>query len=118
MQTGNQILDYLIGVITLKWVIIFFIVYFFVIWISIIAWVIRDITNRTDRLFLQILSVFIVFILGPFWIFLYLLIRPNKTLQEKSYEEIEQNLEILMQDIDEKIKTKKNKKKKKKSKNL
>jgi lysylphosphatidylglycerol synthetase-like protein (DUF2156 family) len=114
MNTWNAFLDYLMNLITLKWVIIFFVAYFFIIWISIIVWVIKDISNRTDRLFLQILSIFVVFIFGPFWIFLYLLLRPSKTLVEKSYEEIENNLEILMKEILEKTK----RKKKNKAKNL
>jgi hypothetical protein len=112
MTSWNSILDYLVNIITLKWVIIFLWVYFFIIWVSIIVWIAKDISNRTDRLFLQILSVFVAFIFGPFWIFLYLLIRPSKTLVEKSYEEIENNLEILMQEILEKSSKKKKKSKK------
>jgi len=38
----------------------FAILYFFIIWISILLWVIKDISNRTDNLFLQIISVLII----------------------------------------------------------
>jgi hypothetical protein len=42
------------------------VVYFFIIWISIIVWVLKDITNRTNSLLLQLLSLFIVVFLTPF----------------------------------------------------
>ncbi len=83
------------------------VVYFFVIWISILVWVIRDITNRTDSLFLQFLSILIILILTPFWVFIYLLVRPTKTLFERYYEEIEVNLESLADSIESKLKSKK-----------
>jgi hypothetical protein len=103
MNTWNVIFDYLINVITLKSVIIFVVLYFFVIWISIIVWVIKDIKNRTDKIYLQILSILTVLIFTPFGIFLYLLIRPSKTLFEQYYFEVENNLECLWEDIAEKI---------------
>jgi len=76
MHTGNVLFDYLMEVVTLKNVIIFSVLYFFVIWISLLAWVIKDITNRTDKLYLQIISVLIILIFTPLGIFLYLLVRP------------------------------------------
>jgi len=108
----NVLLNFLIETITIKWVAIFFIIYYLILWISVFLWVINDISNRTDKLFLQILSVIIIFLLGPLWIIIYFIIRPKKTLIEKSYEEIECNLEILMDDILKKIEKKKKKKKK------
>ena len=103
MNTWNPILDYLMEVVTLKNVVIFAVLYFFVIWISILVWVIRDISNRTDKLYLQIISVLIILIFTPFWIFLYLLIRPSKTLFEQYHSEIEENLESLTEEIIAKI---------------
>ena len=103
MNTWNIIFDYLINVVTLKSVIIFVVLYFFVIWISILVWVIKDIKNRTDKIYLQILSILMVLIFTPFGIFLYLLIRPSKTLFEQYYFEVEHNLECLWTDIVEKI---------------
>ncbi len=103
MSTWNAILDYLIAIVTLKNVIIFSILYFFVIWISILVWVLRDILNRTDNIFLQIFSVLTVLLFTPLWIFLYLLIRPSKTLFEKYYFEVEDNLDYLWEDIVDKI---------------
>ena len=103
MNSWNPLLDYLMNIITLKGVIIFWVLYFFVIWISIIIWVIKDISNRTDKLLIQIFSIISVIIFGPFWIFLYLLIRPAKTLFEQFYWEVEENLSCLNEDIIEKI---------------
>ncbi len=103
MNISNPILAYLMNIITLKWVIIFFIAYFFIIWISLIVWVTKDISNRTDKLFLQVLSVLLVILLWPIWIFLYLIIRPSKTLFEQYYSEIDNNLECLASEIFEKI---------------
>lgn len=73
----------------------FVIIYFIVVWISLIVWVIKDIVNRTDSVLLQLLAILIVTLLSPFGIFIYLLIRPSKTVFEKYYEEIEDNLETL-----------------------
>ena len=103
MSTWNLILDYLIEIVTLKNVIVFSILYFFVIWISLLVWVIKDITHRTDNILLQILWILTILVFTPFWIFLYLLIRPHKTLFEKYYSEVESNLECLSEDIVEKI---------------
>lgn len=103
MHTGNVLFDYLMEVVTLKNVIIFSVLYFFVIWISLLSWVIKDITNRTDKLYLQIISVLIILIFTPLGIFLYLLVRPWKTLFEQYYSEVESNLECLSEDVVEKI---------------
>lgn len=69
------------------------VIYFFIVWIAIIVWVIRDIINRTNNIFLQILSIFTVLIWTPLWIVVYLLIRPSQTLFEKYYEETSINEE-------------------------
>lgn len=63
------------------------IVYFFIVWIAIIIWVIKDIINRTNNIFLQIFSIFTVLLWTPLWIVVYLLIRPSRTLFEQYYEE-------------------------------
>jgi len=103
MNTGNALFDYLVEIVTLKNVIIFSVLYFFVIWISLLAWVIKDISNRSDKIFLQILSVLIILIFTPLGIFLYLLVRPSKTLFEQYYTEVEHNLECLSEDVVDKI---------------
>jgi len=95
----NVIVSYLWQNITLQTFIQFVIFYFVVIWISLIVWVGRDISNRTNSIFLQVISILIVLFLTPLGIFAYFLIRPWKTLFEKYYAEIEGNLDILAESI-------------------
>lgn len=71
------------------------IIYFFIVWISLIVWVIKDISVRTNSRVFQIISILIIVLWSPFSIFLYLLIRPRRTLYDKYYEWIEDNLEII-----------------------
>ncbi len=91
-------------VITFEIFIKFMIVYFFIIWIAILVWVIKDINNRTSSILLQIVSILIVLLLTPFGVFIYLLIRPGKTLFEKYYEEIEENLDMISEFVEDKTK--------------
>jgi glucan phosphoethanolaminetransferase (alkaline phosphatase superfamily) len=99
MNIWNIILTYLTSIITLKSVVIFVLLYFFVIWVIILIWITKDIKNRTNNIFLQILSILTVLIFTPFGLFLYLLIRPTKTLFEQYYSEIEHNLDSLLVDM-------------------
>ena len=89
------LINYMWENITFEVFLKFIIVYFFIIWISLIIWVIKDISNRTENIFLQLLSILIIVLLSPFWIFVYLIVRPAKTLFEKYYEEIENNLDTV-----------------------
>ena len=77
----------------------FLVLYIFIIWIAIVAWVIKDITNRTQSVVLQVFCILLVVLLPFVGIFLYLLIRPGNTLLEKHYAEIEENLEIISEFI-------------------
>ena len=92
----------------------FLILYLFVIWIAVVVWVIKDITNRSSNIFIQILCILLVVILPFLGIFLYLLIRPGNTLLEKHYSEIEENLdtmaEFIAQHVQEKKEAEENKK--------
>jgi len=103
MNIWNLIWAYLTSIITLKSVVTFVLLYFFVIWVIILIWVTKDIKNRTENIFLQILSILTVLIFTPFGLFLYLLIRPTKTLFEQYYSEVEDNLDSLLVDIVESI---------------
>lgn len=67
----------------LRWIIL----YFFVIWFCIVVWVAKDISNRTRSLALQIFCILLVLFLTPLGIFIYLLVRPQKTLFEKIFED-------------------------------
>lgn len=64
-------------------------IYAAIFWIALVVWVTRDVINRTNNLFFQIMVIALNIILPVFGILVYLIIRPNKTLVEKYYEEIE-----------------------------
>lgn len=106
----NEILEYdlwpyiqsLYDSITIESSMKFMIVYFFIVWISLIIWVIKDIVNRTQSVILQTLSILIILIGTPLGIFIYLLIRPSKTLFEKYNNEVEENLNVMENMIQEK----------------
>jgi len=105
MKTNNELYNWLLNYITIENTIKFFVLYFFVIWITILVWVYKDITNRTDSIIYQIISILVVLLFTPlFGLFIYLIIRPSKTLFEKYYEEVEFNLEALSKDIEKKLK--------------
>ncbi|NDK08303.1 hypothetical protein EOM39_03575 [Candidatus Gracilibacteria bacterium] len=95
MNSFDDLLKAFYEIITFDLFIKLVVIYFFIIWISIIVWVLKDITNRTNSLMLQLLSLFIVVFLTPLGVFLYLLIRPGKTNLEKMYREIDDNLDLL-----------------------
>ena len=63
------------------------IIYFFIVWFCIVVWVVRDVTNRTKSIVFQVLSILLVLFLTPLGIFIYLLLRPQKTLFEQIFEE-------------------------------
>jgi len=64
----------------------FLVVYLFVVWGSLVVWVARDVTNRSSNILFQSLCVLLVLALSPLGIFIYLLIRPQRTVFEKYYE--------------------------------
>jgi hypothetical protein len=105
MKTNNELYNLLLNYVTIENTIKFFVLYFFVIWIAILVWVYKDITNRTDNIIYQIISILVILIFTPlFGLFIYLIIRPSKTLFEKYYEEVEYNLESLTKDIEQRLK--------------
>ena len=80
--------ELIVSNITLDGIIKFAILYFFIIWWAFIIWVVKDITNRTTNILVQVLSILIVILFTPiFWLPIYLLIRPRTTIFEKYYEE-------------------------------
>lgn len=99
----DSIYEYLIENLSIEMVLKFMVAYFFIIWIAALVWVIKDITNRTSNIFLQLVSILFILIFTPLWIFLYLLVRPGRTLFEKYYDEVETNLSCLKWDIEKNI---------------
>lgn len=92
----NELSQFLYDNITFEMFFEFCVIYFFIIWIALVVWVIKDISNRTNNIFMHIFSLFLIVAFTPiFWFFLYLMIRPSHTLFEQHYEVIESNFDIL-----------------------
>lgn len=96
-------LELLWETITIEFMVKFFAVYFFIVWIALVIWVAKDISNRTNSRIYQGFCVLLMILFTPLGIFLYLLIRPGKSIFEKYYEEIEWNLDILNEMVDERL---------------
>lgn len=62
--------------------------YIFVVWIASVFWVMKDISNRTLSLVSQFFSLLLCFCVPILGLFIYLLIRPEKTLLEQDFEKI------------------------------
>lgn len=63
------------------------VIYFFVVWFCLVVWVVRDVTNRTRSIIFQIISILLVLFFTPLGIFVYLLLRPQKTIFEQVFED-------------------------------
>jgi len=97
---NNNLLDSLFRIVSIENVVKFFVIYFFIVWIAILIWIIKDITNRTENILFQIFCIALILFFTPiFWFFLYIIIRPWKTLLEAYYEEVDWNLEFLQSQI-------------------
>ncbi len=72
-----------------KIILVFLISYLLLLWISLIIWTTKDIISRSNNVVYQIISILLVVILNIFGIFIYLGIRPSKTLIEKFFEDLE-----------------------------
>lgn len=78
------------GEITLDLMLKIVVIYFFVFWGALVVWVIKDITNRTTNLLLQVIAILLVLVFTPlFGLPIYLLIRPRSTIFEQYYEDAE-----------------------------
>ncbi len=77
----------------------FFGAFIVALWVSLVIWAFRDMRARTRDAFAQLLAALMVFVLGPFGIILYFMLRPRETLAEKYERSLEE--EALLQDIEE-----------------
>lgn len=68
-------------------------------WLSLIFWTYRDARDRTDDRLAHILAALVVGVLGPPGLVIYLLLRPQRTLEEIYQETLEE--EALLADIEE-----------------
>jgi len=91
----QSIFDFLLENSTPEFAFKFVIAYFFISWISIIVWVIKDISIRTSSVLFQIFCVLLVLIWTPLALPIYLLFRPRRTLYDLYFEDIEENFEIF-----------------------
>lgn len=94
-QEMHPYVELLWNIITIEFMLKFAVVYFFIVWIALVIWVARDISERSNSLIFQSVCVILMILFTPLGVFLYLLIRPGKSMYEKYTEEIEENLEIL-----------------------
>lgn len=78
---------------TLNFIFLGVLVYVGVLWIALILWVTKDITNRTNSMAFQIISIALIIFLTPiFGLPIYILMRPSRTLMERYFEEVEQDM--------------------------
>jgi len=99
MNSLINLYGFVVSNITVDSVIKFVVIYFFILWWAFVIWIVKDITNRTTNIFLQLFSILIVIFLTPiFWLPIYLLIRPRTTIFEKYYEEDELNDEAILEE--------------------
>ena len=64
----------------------FIIVYLLLMWVSIVVWVIKDVTNRSTNILMHVIGVASTLLFPIFGVCIYLLIRPQRTLFEQYYE--------------------------------
>lgn len=77
----------------------FSIVFFIILWVSLIIWTFRDIRLRTKDRLLRILAVLVSTVLFVPGVFIYILLRPQKTLDEAYQNSLEE--EALLQTLEE-----------------
>gem|GEM_PF-1918682 len=64
------------------------VIYLLLLWLGVAIRVTKDILNRTNSILLQMFCILLILVGTPLGIFLYLLIRPSRTLYERYYEEL------------------------------
>jgi len=63
--------------------------YLSIFWIALTIWVAKDSINRSNNILFHVFSILLNIFLPVFWLILYLLIRPTRTLMDKYYEDLE-----------------------------
>ncbi len=95
MNIDPQILNNIILVLTSLGV-----AFIAALWMSAIFWVIRDIRSRSRDPFVGLLSFLLVIMLPIFGIIIYWIIRPNKTIEQKYQNALEE--EALLKELEKK----------------
>ncbi len=99
----QEYIEQLWETVTIEFMFKFFVVYFFVVWMALVLWVAKDISNRSNSRIFQTFCVLLIILLTPLGVFLYLLLRPRMSVYEKYQEEIEGNLLILWDIVHERL---------------
>lgn len=69
----------------IKW----FLLYLAFFWIALVVWVAKDAIARSNSIIFHVLVIILNIFLPIFWLMIYLLIRPARTLLDKYYEDLE-----------------------------
>ncbi len=97
MNNGFGFIDSFDTTKILTYALSFVIAFLLALWFGLILWVFRDIRSRTRDPFMIILSLLFMLILSIPGIFVYLIIRPDKTFEQKYQDAIEE--EALLREI-------------------
>ncbi len=92
-----QNIDPELGIIILNLLII----YIGLVWLTIVIWGVRDAFIRSKSTLFRLLSIVLIVILNIFGLLIYLIIRPPRTHNQKTLEEIE--YQALTEEIKENI---------------
>ena len=69
----------------IKW----FLLYLAFFWIALVIWVAKDAIARSNSIIFHVFVIILNIFLPIFWLMIYLLIRPSRTLLDKYYEDLE-----------------------------
>lgn len=69
----------------IKW----FLLYLAFFWVALVIWVAKDAIARSNSIIFHVLVIILNIFLPIFWLMIYLLIRPARTLLDKYYEDLE-----------------------------
>lgn len=69
----------------IKW----WLLYLAIFWIALMIWVAKDAIHRSNNILFHVFSILLNIFLPVFWLVIYLLIRPSRTLMDKYYEDLE-----------------------------
>lgn len=89
-------------IVTIEFLLIFALGYYLLLWIILFFWVGSDIKTRTKNIFYRIFCQFLQILPPPFWLLLYVIIRPWKNRFHIFQEEVDEQLEGLKKYIEQK----------------
>lgn len=74
-------------------IIVYFVLFFFIFfWLSIVVWTINDVMNRSKNLLFQCFAVVLVMAFNVPGLIVYIIFRPQKTLEDVNFERLEKKL--------------------------